>query len=190
MSDAAEGTLWYRFRARGVGGEFRVIRDYSPIRTLVWTTIEQEGIYEVEVSVRNLDNEDTGTAAAIFEMTSRVNGAEPVITPTHHPLVFLYSAPPCPPGSSMSVRFESAAGDSVATPSKACLDNKSMNFYLAGLRPATPYVVRHRWKRAPSLRRGPNSHSLFQSSRCNSQRGSFCSNPLPRRSPVSSCVPR
>jgi hypothetical protein len=155
VSGAGEGTLWYRFRARNPEGDGRIIRDYSPINSLVWTTIEQEGIYEVEVSVRNLDTGDAATEAAIFEMSPCASGGQPVITQTAHPLVFLYSAPPCQPGHKMSVQFQSLAGDSVTTPSKSCLEGKTMNFYLAGLRPATQYSARHTVETGAEPQPGP-----------------------------------
>src|SRR5437879_717298 len=92
----SSGTLWYRFRAREAGQDYRTIRDYGPLNTLDWTASDHEGVYQVEVSVRNRDSGETGTADALFQMTSRVTGSDPVISATSHPLVFLYSAPPCP----------------------------------------------------------------------------------------------
>src|SRR6266404_3833503 len=81
-SDGGAGATWYRFRARAVGQDFHVIKDFGPDNTLDWTSISHEGIYEVEVNARNLKNGDTGSAASLFEMQSRVTGDGPVLTPT------------------------------------------------------------------------------------------------------------
>ncbi|HYM12797.1 MAG TPA: aryl-sulfate sulfotransferase [Bryobacterales bacterium] len=157
VSQASPGTLWYRFRersassgasqypprARLAGTGFRMVRDYGPLSTLDWTASEHEGAYEIEVSVKNENTGETATAFAIYQMTSRVSGGAPAISPTANPLVFLYSAPACPVGSQMRVQFQSPDGVAQSTPNKACLAGLSMNFYLAGMRPNTPYSVRH-----------------------------------------------
>jgi hypothetical protein len=141
--DANPGTLWYRYRVRDFDSGFRAIRDYGPVVLLDWTASEHEGTYEIEVSVRNRDTGETATASALFEMTSRLEGDAPVISPTAHPLVFLYSAPPCLDGGRMRVEFQSLDGVVQQTPYKPCDPGRSMNFYLAGMRPESPYAVRH-----------------------------------------------
>jgi hypothetical protein len=142
VSDAASGTLWYRYRVSPDGVNFRVVRDYGPATSLEWTASEHEGTYQIEVSVQNRDTGDLASAAVSFQMTSRVAGNQPVISPTANLLVFLYSAPPCPSGSMMQVKLVSAA-NTFETSSKACQDSLSMNFYLAGMRSGVTYVVQH-----------------------------------------------
>jgi hypothetical protein len=85
-----------------------------------------------------------------------VSGATPVVNPTAHPLVALYSAPPCTPGDSMRVRFQ-AQGAAVqdATPFKDCNGVFSMNFYIAGLRANTNYVMRHEIVSSGGMTWGP-----------------------------------
>jgi arylsulfate sulfotransferase len=138
-SGAAPGVLWYRFRAHRIDQAFHTVRDYSPINTLDWTAANHEGTYEIELSVRNRDTGDSATTSAIYQMTPRATGNDAVISPTSHPLVFLYSAPPCASGSKMSVRFRSESNIVQRTPYKQCADNLSMNFYLAGMQPNLPY---------------------------------------------------
>jgi arylsulfate sulfotransferase len=142
VSGAAPGTLWYRYRVSPLGGDFRIVRDFGPVDTLDWTASEQEGSYLIELSVRNRDTGESATASALFQMISRVTGGNPVITQTFHPLVFMYSAPPCPAGSWMSVNFQSP-GTYIRTQPKPCSGSQSMNFYLAGMRPGTTYWVQH-----------------------------------------------
>ena len=143
VPDASPGTLAYRFSARPAGGEMQVVRDFGPLNTLDWTASEREGLYEVEVSVQNRDTGELATASQVYEFTSRLSDATPVISATAHPLVFLYSAPECPAGSRMRVAFSSPEGFVQYTPYKACEPGFSMNFYLAGMRPETEYTVSH-----------------------------------------------
>ena len=133
----------YRFRTGGFGQDLRVVKDYSPDNTLDWTQANQEGIYQVDVTVRNVQTGQVAHADNWYYVQSNVSGGQPVITPTTHPLVFLYSAPPCPAGSKMNVTFTSADGWTQTTPTKNCTGTFSMNFYLAGLRAGTQYVAQH-----------------------------------------------
>lgn len=143
VTGASPGTLWYRFRSRLVGAGFQMVRDYGPVSTLDWTASGLEGIYEVELAVRNRDTGETVVTSAQYQITSRMTGATPLINPTSNPLVFLYSAPPCPAGGQMSVEFVSPDGYVQSTPAKPCVAGLSMNFYLAGLRANSQYTVKH-----------------------------------------------
>jgi arylsulfate sulfotransferase len=137
------GTLWYRFSAHESGQDSHVVKDYGPDTTLDWTARDHEGLYAVEVSVRNNATGDTASGAATFQMQSRVDGGQPLITPTSHPLVFLYSAPSCPAGARMRVQFTDPAGRARSTPFRNCQAGLSMNFYVAGLQPQMDYSVKH-----------------------------------------------
>ena len=155
VAGSGEGTIWYRFRGRAVGQDFRVIKDFGPDNTLDWTSSSSEGFYEIEVTARNLKSGDSGSAAHLFEMLSLVTGDEPVVTPTGHPLVFLYSAPPCAAGSRMRVRFGGAGVVVQTTPLRDCRDGKTMNFYIAGLRPQTEYSIRSAIDDGSAVNQGP-----------------------------------
>src|SRR5690242_17763524 len=59
--NGGSGTLWYRYRTRRVaidvrrGGElFHMIRDFGPEANLDWTNIDHEGLFEMELAVRNI----------------------------------------------------------------------------------------------------------------------------------------
>ena len=143
VSDPDPGRLWYRFSAHESGQDSYVIKDYGPDATLDWTASDHEGLYVVEVSVRNTDTGDTANNVGSFQMQSRVAGGQPVITATSHPLVFLYSAPSCGASARMRVRFASSDGVARSTPFRDCQPGLSMNFYLAGLRPEMDYSVKH-----------------------------------------------
>jgi len=55
----------------------------------------------------------------------------------------IYSAPACRLGSRMRVSFLSTGGAEQNTPYRECDARYSMNFYLAGMRPATAYSAHH-----------------------------------------------
>ena len=115
VPNSGAATLWYRFRTAAVGANLQMVRDYGPESSLDWTVSDHEGTFQIEVSARNLNTGESATATAAYVMTSRVSGNTPVISPTANPLVFLYSAPPCPDGGQMTVYFQSPVGV-VSTP--------------------------------------------------------------------------
>lgn len=135
-----EGEIWYRFRVRAADGEFRTIRDFSPGAEFDWTFAETEGNYEVEVAVRKPFTDHAETAVQSFAMTSRAaNG--PVVSATAHPLVMLFSAPPCAQGARVRAVVSGPFGDRQPTAWKSCTPGRSVNFYLAGLRANTSYLA-------------------------------------------------
>src|SRR5690242_7998530 len=143
VPDSADGNVWYRFRVREGSGDYAMIRDFSPISSLDWTAADHEGLYEMEVSAKNRLTGESAATTSVYRMLSRVaSGGGPVISPTAHPLVYLYSAA-CPAGSRMKVQFQSWDGIAQETPFKACQAAFSTNFYLAGLRGNTAYMARH-----------------------------------------------
>jgi len=143
VSNPATDVIWYRFRVREVGaGDYTMIRDYSPLASLDWTASDHEGLYQMEVSAKDRLTGDLAATSSTYQMLSRVTSGGPEISPTAHPLVFLYSAL-CPGGSQMKVQFQAQDGIIQETPYKACQAGLSVNFYLAGLRSSTAYVARH-----------------------------------------------
>jgi len=155
VSNPATDVIWYRFRVREAGGDYTMIRDYSPLASLDWTASDHEGVYEMEVSAKDRQTGDLASTSSVFQMLSRVTSGGPEISPTAHPLVFLYSAL-CPGGSQMKVQFQAPDGVIQETPYKACQAGRSMNFYLAGLRAGTAYVARHIINSNGQLTTGPD----------------------------------
>ncbi len=135
------GDVRYRFRVRPPGGVFHMIRDYGPSSTLDWTASEQEGVYEIELSAKRAGTAEIATISQMYEVLSRVNGAQAVVNPTAHPLVFLFSAPSCPAGARIQVAFQTYPGPPRQSSWKNCAPPGSMNFYLAGLLPQTTYLA-------------------------------------------------
>jgi len=134
---------WYRFRIRSPEGRVEVIRDFGPQSSLDWSAAGHEGTYQVELTARDNQTGEETTNLMNIDLTSRVLDGRAAITATSHPLVFLYSAPPCPSGNSMMVEFEAPGGAVRRTPPKPCDSIHSMNYFLAGLYANTPYTARH-----------------------------------------------
>ncbi|HUQ95778.1 MAG TPA: aryl-sulfate sulfotransferase [Bryobacteraceae bacterium] len=157
VTQALPGTVWYRYRVRTPGSAaFRIVRDFSSQASLRWVPSLREGLYQVEVTARHRESGQTAIAMASYDVTSRVTGGGPVITPTSNELVFLYSAPPCPVESRFRVAFTGADGVSQSTSPLLCTGDGSMNVYLAGMRPESAYTVQHSIQAADdTLTRGP-----------------------------------
>lgn len=144
VTDAGPGTIWHRYRIQTPDGSgFRMVRDFSPEPSFLWTPMNTEGSYQIEITVKNRSTGETTSSITSFDVASRVSNGTPVITPTGNELVFLYSAPPCPAGNSFRVSFADPQGRAQSTPPLTCSGDKSMNVYLAGMRPMTEYSVQH-----------------------------------------------
>jgi len=139
----AKDALWYRFRARRIGSPFRVWKDFGPENTFAWTDADQPGTFEIEIAARDRATNSVSVATARYTLLTNADTNRPVIVPTSHPLVLLYSAPPCDTGARMKVRFQSVDGFTQDSPYKHCSGGLSMNFYIAGLRAQTEYFIYH-----------------------------------------------
>jgi hypothetical protein len=144
VAEDVGATPVYQFRVAPHGGEFQVVRDYSPASAFVWIPME-DGTYDIQVTVKDgYQGIDLTSAVVADEVASRVTASQAVITPTLHPLVALYSVPPSSAGT-VFVQF-ALAGDDPAwrnTDARAVRPGASTNFFVAGLLPATTYQMRH-----------------------------------------------
>jgi len=155
VSDAQEGTVWYRYRVRTPDAtDFRTVRDYSPESQFNWVPMRQEGSYDIEVAARNLDTGDTAYGTRTYQITP-VAADAPVVTPTRHPLVFLYSAPACNFGMRLRVEIDGPDGSRQFTPWQACAQGKTVNIYLAGMRAETQYTARQIISDGQTTTQGP-----------------------------------
>jgi hypothetical protein len=149
------GTLAYRFQIRQSGGDFRTVVDYGPKSALTWSTIDQEGSYQIEVSVQNYNTGEQASGDTVQQFTSLISATTPIVTPSANPWVYIYSAPPCSWGARMIVRFQAPDGFIQSTSYKPCLEGSSMNFYLAGMRPAITYRIQHTIESGRTSQAGP-----------------------------------
>ena len=138
VANSGNGQLAYQFTVRPVGGAWRVLRDLSYLPVVEWVTLD-EGSYELRVIAVLTAIGEIAEAVVPFEITPRV-GVFPAVVATSHPLVALYSAPPCAMGN-LWVRFRPVGGLLwQTTPAKPC-QGKSLNFYVAGMRGNTTYQL-------------------------------------------------
>lgn len=146
--------LDYQFSVSS-GASFQVVRDFSPDAQFVWTPSVREGNYTIRVLARTISSGDIKQADAPMTIVSRVSGAAPVVSATAHPLVALYSAPPCAASSSMYVVFTDGAVTN-QTNTLACTPAASMNFYIAGMKASSTYTMHHVIQTGSQLVNGPD----------------------------------
>lgn len=142
-SDSANprATFTYQFSVGASASSLRIQKDFSGANQFAWTQSDEEGTYYVQVAAQE-GSGTTATSVEPFVLTSRVTGTSPVVSPTGHPLVALYSAPSCPSGATEVVQFyRSSVGYAWSTSSKPCNGTTTMNFYVAGMRPSATYVL-------------------------------------------------
>jgi arylsulfate sulfotransferase len=144
-TDTDPGVISYRFEIGAAGSaNLGMGRDYSVDPTFVFTPVEHEGKYQFVVTARNNSTGNTGTSKySPFAFTSLVTGATPVITPTVHPLVALFSSPPCSAGGlymRVSILRSGAASPSY-TNWKPCTAGLNLNFVVAGMRATSLYYL-------------------------------------------------
>jgi hypothetical protein len=135
---------------------FRTVVDYGPKSSFSWTTIESDGAYEVNVSARNNTTGELAEDTVTFQFSSLAQNG-PAVTPTGHPLVFIYSAPPCSAGSRISVQFVASDGSGAAiqTPARDCDGRSTVNFYLSAMRASTAYTAWQTIRTATAALDGP-----------------------------------
>src|SRR5271163_1973252 len=105
-------TYGYRFSVT-YNGLTQIVADFSPTNTFTWVPYTVEGAYQFNVVVR-----DTTTTPYVLFAPVSVNFtllpwvttalAPGVVNTTVHPLVALFSGPPCTLGHQLLVRFQPA----------------------------------------------------------------------------------
>ena len=131
----------YRLTITRRGHTGQVVIDYRSTNVFEWTPLE-EGAYLVEALVRDEGTGEVAQASTSFETFSRVTDL-PVVTLTDHPLVALFSSPPCQAGLLMRILYRvGVTMTPEATLTKSCDGATSMNFYVAGLWERSDYAFR------------------------------------------------
>lgn len=141
--DNAVGLHSYRYSVSVNGGPFRVVRDFSQDKEFVWSPALYEHDAAIHLIARNNKTKELAEDEMRFRIVPRAAAKGPVVTPTAHPLVALFSAPPCPEGSQFRVAFQVAGEQTMTrTPDQPCGGTISSNVYVAGMRSATEYRLR------------------------------------------------
>ncbi len=165
-TDSDPNQLTFQFNA-ALGNQFSVVKDFNAgtnsagvwtAQPFVWTTIQAEGTYQVQVIAKDFISNQTATKTVLFTLTPLVASGNPVITSTSNPLVAIYSAPPCPAGSQMQVTFHGSSSGmpSGTTDWKTCSGTKSMNFYIAGMYSVTTYTMNYQINTGGVITSGSN----------------------------------
>lgn len=156
--------LMFQFNVAFGAGSFTVMKDFNAgtlsggvwtSQPYIWTTINAEGMYRIQVVVKDFATGETDTKTAAFMLTSRVAGSA-AVNPTANPLVALFSSPSCAAGSSMRVVFTGPAQLKFSeTDWKPCNSKSSMNFYVAGMYPSTTYSMNYQIITGGTVTSGP-----------------------------------
>jgi arylsulfate sulfotransferase len=147
----------FRYSVSVDGAPFRVMRDYSPAPHFAWRPNLYEHEAVVRVVMKNLATGDTAQADTPYRVSPRISGNRPVVSPTAHPLVALFSAPACPDGSQFRVVFQRAGdtGRPSRTGAEPCRGTRSSNVYVAGMRPDSTYEMHAEVVKGSSAQAGP-----------------------------------
>jgi hypothetical protein len=157
IENAEKGTLVFRYSVSVDSGPSQIIRDFSQQREFTWSPALYEHRATIRVVVRNNDTKETAQDELPFGVVSRVQGSVSLVTPTFHPLIALFSAPPCPEGTQFRVAFHREGNESVSrTPVQPCRGSVSSNVYIAGMDPDTVYSVRPEWMKNDTIKQGPS----------------------------------
>jgi hypothetical protein len=177
LENVAKGTINVRYELSVNGGPFHTVRDFSQRRDFAWAPPLYEHNAIIRTTVRNNETKETAAADTPFQIVPRVKGS-PVVTATSHPLIALFSAPPCPEGSQFRVSFHAEGEDTIVkTPAQTCRGSISSNVLVAGMRADTEYKLRQELTSA-----GKETHGDWLPFRTGVLDGDFA--------PVSVAVPR
>lgn len=155
-TDPSPGMIDFRFSVKRVSAaNFVIVRDFHQSASFQWTESGSEGEFQVKVTARNRNSGGTGELTQNFLLASRVSGTTPVVNPTAHPQVALYSARPCPSASAMRVKFWVSGQVLQTTSEKPCDAVGSMNFYIGGMLANTSYFLRHELRTGSNVVQGP-----------------------------------
>lgn len=140
-TDTDSGTIMYAFNVGPQGGKLALVRDFGETASFRSYPALQEGTFTVQVTARNNSTGKTGTASQTIVAIPIANSFTPVaLSNTANPLVVLFSALPCPSGDTMLVSFKTTGQAAQLTPIQTC-NGKTMNFYVAGMKPSTKYSL-------------------------------------------------
>lgn len=145
----------FRYSVSIDGGPFRIVRDFSQQPDFTWTPELHEHATTIRVTARNNKSKETAQDDMRFQIVSRIKGQASVVTPSANPLIALFSAPPCPEGSSFRVAFRAEGEDAVSrTSAESCRGSISNNIWVAGMRAETAYQLRPEWISGSNVKSG------------------------------------
>ena len=165
-TDTAQGPLAFQFNNAQGKAPFRLAWDFDlgrqtagtwTSRSFVWTAIDGEGQYQIQVVAKDFATGESATQTAGFAFTPLTSAGQIVVHETANPLVALFSAPSCPAGSYMRVAFGANAGSQTYTNWASCHPPLTMNFYVSGMRASTTYGMTYQVSTNNKITDGPTS---------------------------------
>ncbi len=154
-TDTNPGTFDFSFSVSNAGGPFQMLQDYDVSNVYQWTPSFRESSFAVRVTARNMSTQQTAVLSEPFIITAIIPvGGPPAITPASNPLVALYSAPGCPTGSFVRVKFTNGV-TTQRTSAQACSPTATTNIYVAGMLPLTTYRMNDEVITGSTLTSGP-----------------------------------
>lgn len=114
-TDTNSGLLTFQFTVTDPVGNLASIYQYNagtvnggvwtsgPFK---WTPTGIEGAYTVQVIAKDWATGESDMKSVQFQANPLVTGTNPVVVRSSNPLVYYFSAPSCPTGSSMQVLFQ------------------------------------------------------------------------------------
>jgi arylsulfate sulfotransferase len=134
----------YQFTV-ALGANVQVVRDSSATSSFTWVPHTVEGSYLVVVKVRDITSPTRIVypyVAALYQITPWVTApGGSAVNATSHPLVALFSGPPCTAGHFLLVRFQKYGDTASSTTNAVPCSQFSANFYVAGMLPLTYYQM-------------------------------------------------
>jgi len=158
-TDSGPGPVNYRLDVQAPGGQFQTVHDFNLKPSFVWAQNLVEGTYQLRITARDNSTQQQAAVVIPYTITSLVTGGSAVVTATSHPLVALFSAPPCPVGSSMAVAFypQGTTKPAFSTDSRPCRSGTSMNFLIGGMYANTTYNMNYVVTTNGVSTQGPNT---------------------------------
>ena len=150
LNAVAGHTYDYQFSVT-LNGQTQIVSDFALPNNFTWVPHTVEGAYTFNLVVRDI----TATPYSAFAPLSVPFTLKPwvtaplatgVVNPTSHPLIALFSAPPCGAGHQILVRFHPTSSTGSQNPNSMttnlipCSKN-SANFYVGGMYPTTAYLM-------------------------------------------------
>jgi hypothetical protein len=139
------GNLNYRLDVAPPGSTtFTTIHDFAIATSFYWAQNLVEGTYQLRITARDNNYISIWSTPLIvnYTVTPIVTGNEYAASATIHPLVALFSAPPCAVGSTFKVQFQAPTDTSpYHTNPIPCTGSTTMNVQVAGMYPTTTYTM-------------------------------------------------
>lgn len=125
--------------------QYQIVKDFNTSNTFTWVPFTVEGTYHISVTIRDITRQPYTTyppMTANYVILPWVTAPEgSAVHPTSHPLVALFSGPPCQSGHSLLVRFHAVNSNMSSTTNSVACSQSSANFYVAGMYASTQYLM-------------------------------------------------